>query len=156
MLLAPLKVQNDAARKLLPMFLENLSDSQQHSCVGVMTTGVDSTVSFADADLGLLVVIGVFLHGQRINVCPEQYGLAGLNAFDKAHNAALGNVCAGDAVCFQLLQDMGNGIVLVIGKLRVFMEPPAKEDHMILLRRCKFPNIHSTILFTGSSTAPCW
>ena len=71
----------------------------------------------AQASLWLLVVAGVFFDGQRIDIRPQIYGLAGYRTFDKGHDAAAGDVHEIDPGFGQHSADQCQCFKFIIGKL---------------------------------------
>ena len=139
------------APQLLPVLLKELGGAQQHGNVGIVAAGVHfPRLAGGEGQSRLL------LEGQRVRVCPQAHGLAGLAAVNGGGQAVAGLhlVNVGDAQCLQILLQMGAGVLLLAGELRAgVIIPAAINDVIIVLFRKRFDihNIHDPFCIQSNS-----
>lgn len=86
--------------------------------MGVMAAGMHDAWG-----LGFIGKIIVFVHGKRVDICPEGNAGTGLPALQDPHGAGPGDpVLEGDPHGLQSLADVLGSPVFLKGKLRVLME----------------------------------
>ena len=141
-LLRPLEEEDHLAVDLLLVLGENLGGAQQHGHVAVMAAGVHYTGVLAAAYPLLGQVVLLLLNRQRVAVGTQQHRLAWLCALNIANDAAMGDDFIGDAHLVQLFTQPLDGLILVVGELRMLVEIPPHLDHIGLYRFCKLIHFH--------------
>ena len=140
-LLGGLEHQPDASGPGLLHLVEDGPHRQQVGGVDVVPAGVHHAGLFA-----LKGQAGLLLDGQRVHIPSEEEELAGLSTVNGGDQAGLdGALHIGNAQAGQLPGDQCAGLKLLIGQLRVFMNPAAELDRVIRPAVYRFKQLLNTI-----------
>ena len=140
--LSTLEEQDNPSMYFVQMFLEDLGSAQQHSSMTIMAAGVHHAIHLGAADTGTSQVLLGLLDRQRIAVGTQQDSLtlAGSLAFQNGYNTAMGHYFILNAHASQFLTNAFNGLVLLVGQLRMLMEIPAHFHYIGIDFLCEFIN----------------
>ena len=142
-LLRRLEDEPHIALQLLPVLLKELGGAQQHGNVGIVAAGVHfPRLAGGEGQSRLL------LEGQRVRVCPQAHGLAGLAAVDGGDQAvAVDHIPdIGDAQCLQIPVDGVPGVLLLPGQLRMLMVVVPTLHHIRGSVLCQCLDVHCPLL----------